>query len=563
VRPADLKLAVFLLSLAATACGGAAPPAGTADPDTAIVARGGAPLFKGLGEYTRKITTSDPGAQRYFDQGMVMSFGFNHAEAIRAFRAAQKLDPNCAMCFWGEALATGPNINVTVKGKAVMSPADRVAAYKAAEQAVKLKGSATPIEQALIDAQAVRYDGSETSDREPQDKAYAEAMKAVVARFPEDDDAAAIYAEAWMNTMPWDYWSPTGEPKPATVEVINSLERIIARSPRHPLALHLYIHAVEASKNPGRAEKAADTLLALVPKSGHLVHMPAHTYWRIGRYHDASEANVKAAAVDEEYIAQCKAQGFYPAMYYPHNIHFLWAASSMEGRSAVAIEAAEKVAANVRLEQIKEFPAVEFFKTIPTVARVQFGKWDDVLAMPMPDASLDYATAMQHYARGIAFARKGDLAAARKERATLVPMKKTKKVMTIDANDYPAVALLEIADTLLQGEIAQAAGTPAAAINYFRRAVDLQDKLPYTEPPFWYYPTRQSLGAALLAAKRNAEAEAVYRKDLEAYPHNGWSMFGLAQSLDAQGKKTEADEARKLFDHIWSGADVKLAGSRM
>lgn len=559
-----LRTAVVVLAVAAvSACSTGTPPAPAPDPDAAIVARAGAPLFKGLGDYNRPITTKDPAAQRYFNQGMVMAFGFNHAEAIRAFRAAQRLDPSCAMCFWGEALATGPNINVTSKGKAIMSPADRVAAHKAAQQAVALKASASDVEKALIDAQAVRYDGNETSDRDPLDRAYAEAMKTVVDRFPADDDAAAIYAEAWMNTMPWDYWSAQGEPKPATVEVVNALERIIGRSPTHPLALHLYIHAVEASPAPGRAEKAADTLLSLVPNSGHLVHMPAHTYWRVGRYHDASEANVKAAAVDEAYIAQCKAQGFYPAMYYPHNIHFLWAASSMEGRSAVAIEAAEKLAANVRLEQIKEFPAVEFFKTIPTVARVTFGRWDEILAAPMPDASLDYVTAIQHYARGIAFARKSDLASARQERAALVPLKKTQKVMTIDANDYPAVALLEMADTLLQGEIAMAAGTTAAAIGHFRRAVALQDQLPYTEPPFWYYPTRQSLGVALLTAKRAAEAEAVYRRDLELYPHNGWSMFGLIQSLDAQGKTVEARELRKMFEHVWSRADVKLSASRM
>jgi tetratricopeptide (TPR) repeat protein len=291
--------------------------------------------------------------------------------------------------------------------------------------------------------------------------------------------------------------------------------------------------------------------------------MPAHTYWRVGRYHDASEANVKAAAVDETYIAQCNAQGFYPAMYYPHNIHFLWAASSMEGRSKVAIEAARKVAANVRIEQIKEFPAVEFFKTIPLLALVQFGRWDDVLAEPMADASLDYATAIQQYARGVAYARKGDLASARKARAALVALENTAKVLVINDNDYPAKALLEIADTLLQGEIASAAGQLPAAIQHFRRAVSLQDALPYTEPPFWYYPTRQSLGAALLAAKRHAEAEAVYRKDLEAYPHNGWSLFGLAQSLEGQGKTAEAADARKMFEHTWAKADVKLTGSRL
>jgi tetratricopeptide (TPR) repeat protein len=555
------SIAVLLIGVISLAgCRTASAPAET---DAELAARAGAPLFAGMGDYHRPITTSEPAAQRYFDQGMVLAFGFNHAESIRSFRAAQRLDPSCAMCFWGEALATGPNINVTSKGKAIMSPADRVSAHAAAQRAVALKASASDVEQALIDAQAARYDGSETSDREPLDRAYATAMKAVVERFPGDDDASAIYAEAWMNTMPWNYWSEDGQPKPETVEVIAALERIIARSPRHPLALHLYIHAVEASSNPGRAEQAADTLSTLVPGSGHLVHMPAHTYWRVGRYHDASEANVRAASVDEAYIAQCNAQGFYPAMYYPHNIHFLWAASSMEGRSAVAIEAARKVAANVRIEQIQEFPTVEFFKTIPLLALVQFGKWDEVLAEPLPDPSLDYATAISHYARGSAHARKGDIAEAQKARAALVPLRDSAKVVFLDTNDYPAVTLLQIADALLQGEIAMAQGSLPEAIRHYEQAVTLQDGLPYTEPPFWYYPTRQSLGTALLKANRAADAEAIYRQDLEAYPHNGWSMFGLIQSLEAQGKTDEAREQRTMFDHVWEQADVTLTGSRL
>lgn len=530
--------------------------------DADLVARAGAPLFEGMGDYHRPITTNDAGAQRYFDQGMVLAFGFNHAEAIRSFRAAQRLDPDCAMCFWGEALATGPNINVTSGGRAIMSPESRVAAHAAAQKALSLADRVAPVERALIEAQAVRYDGSETSDRDPLDRAYAEAMRSVVQRFPDDDDAAAMYAEAWMNTMPWNYWSDDGQPRPETVEVIDALERIIARSPRHPLALHLYIHAVEASSDPGRAETAADTLLTLVPGSGHLVHMPAHTYWRVGRYHDAAEANVRAAAVDEQYIAQCNAQGFYPALYYPHNIHFLWAASSMEGRSAVAIDAARRVAANVRIEQMREFPTVEFFRTIPLLALTQFGRWDEILAEPMPDASLRYATAIARYARGVALARKGDLAAARRERDQLVPLRDTTEILFLDTNDYPAVTLLQIADALLEGEIAMAAGSVDAAVGHFERAVALQDGLPYMEPPFWYYPTRQSLGAALLAAGRAGEAEAVYRRDLEDYPHNGWSMFGLAESLAAQGRTDEAAEVREMFTHVWARADVELTGSR-
>ena len=556
---------VLVLPLLLALCAGCtrSAPADPAADEAALVKRAGAPLFKGMGDYHRPITTRDAGAQRYFDQGMVLAFGFNHAEAIRSFRAAQKLDPQCAMCVWGEALATGPNINVTSKGKAIMSPADRKAAYAAAQKAISLQANASDVERALMAALATRYDGKEDSDRDPQDRAYAAAMKSVVERFPKDDDAAAMYAEAWMNTMPWDYWSASGQPKPETVEVLNALERIIARSPRHPLALHLYIHATEASKTPGLAEKAADTLATLVPGAGHLVHMPAHTYWRVGRYHDASEVNVKAAAVDESYIKQCNAQGFYPAAYYPHNIHFLWAASTMEGRSQVALEAARKVAANVRLEQIKDFPTVEYFKTIPLVGLVQFGRWQEILNEPAPDAGLDYFAAIRHYARGVALARTGKLADARAERAALVPLRDSVKVTFLDTNDLPATTLLKIADALLQGEIALAENSTGAAIRHFEAAVNTQDSLPYMEPPFWYYPTRQSLGATLMRAKRFADAEAVYRKDLEGYPHNGWSMFGLAQSLDAQGRTKEAAEVREMFGHVWARADVTLTASRM
>jgi tetratricopeptide (TPR) repeat protein len=291
--------------------------------------------------------------------------------------------------------------------------------------------------------------------------------------------------------------------------------------------------------------------------------MPAHIYWRVGRYHDASEANVRAAAVDEDYIAQCNAQGFYPAMYYPHNIHFLWAASSMEGRSAVAIEAARKVAANIRLEQIAEFPSVEFFHTIPLLALTQFGQWDQVLAEPAPREDLHYSNAIWRYARAVALANQGNVAAARAEHAALARYHDSPQIDFLVTMAYPAEALLRIADALALGEIALAAGDLDAAIGHFERAVAIQDGLPYMEPPFWYYPTRQSLGLALLRADRAAEAEAVYRRDLADHPHNGWSLYGLAQSLEAQGKAAEAAAARERFEHAWSLADVTLPASRL
>ena len=426
-----------------------------------------------------------------------------------------------------------------------------------------MKVNATESEQALIEALETRYSADFNAAREPQDIAYAEAMGAYVDAHPLDDDAAAMFAEAWMNTMPWDYWSADGEPKPDTVKVINALETILARSPNHPLALHLYLHAVEASADAARAEDEADRLYTLVPGSGHLVHMPAHIFWRVGRYDDAAQANVQAAKVDEAYIAQCNAQGFYPALYYPHNIHFLWAAASMSGQSALAIETAQKLADNVRIEQIKQFPTIEFFKTVPMLAHVQFGKWEDILALEAPSADLDYSNAIWHYARGVAQARTGHPDLASTEQAQLANAKDTVQIQFMDTNDYPASLLLNIADKLLLGEIAAASGDNGTAIDLFSEAVALQDSLPYTEPPFWYYPTRQSLGEALMKAERYADAEEVYRNDLKEYPHNGWSMAGLASALEAQGETEEAMHLRHHFKDVWAKADVEIASSRL
>jgi len=529
----------------------------------AIIAKAGAPLFDDMGTHQHPITTKVPAAQLYFDQGLILAFGFNHAESIRSFQAAQRLDPDCAMCFWGEALATGPNINVTSNGKAVMSTVERQSAYAALQKALALKANVSMAEQDYIDALAARYNGKPESDRTILDIAYANSMRELANKYPEDDDAAVLFAEALMNTMPWDYWLDLEQPKPATVEVIATLESVMQRHPKHPLALHLYIHTVEASNQPGRAEIAADTLANLVPGSGHLVHMPAHIYWRVGRYNDAVKANIQASAVDEEYIAQCNAQGFYPALYYPHNIHFLWAASSMMGNSKLAIESARKVAVNVRLEMIEQFPTVEFFKTIPILALTQFGHWDEILAEPLPPPKLQYSNAIQHYARGVALVRKNDLVAAQAELEALQPLMDSDVIHTLDGSDYPASVLLSIADKLLQGEIALAKGKGAQAIGLFTQAVLEQDTLPYTEPPFWYYPTRQSLGQALVQAGDFINAELVYRKDLEAYPKNGWSMFGLIQSLEAQGKQEEADTVKQMFEIVWGMADIKLESSRL
>ena len=550
----------FLGSLALVGCGGAADVQSEAEPAQSLAQRAGAPLFEGMGDYHMPITTADPDAQRYFDQGMVLAFGFNHAESIRSFRAAQTLDPTCAMCFWGEALATGPNINVTSNGKAIMSPAERTDARAAIDQALALTDGVTPKERDWIQALDQRYDGQADTPRDPLDRAWADALAEMAARYPDDTTVASVYAEALMNTMPWDYWGPNGEAKPDTQAVIASLEAVMEADPGHPLALHLYIHALEASSNAAKAEAAADRLANLVPGSGHLVHMPSHIYFRVGRYQDSALANIRAAEVDEAYIAQCNAQGFYPALYYPHNIHFLWASATMQGQSALSLDSARRVVANVRVEQVEQFPTIQFFRTVPMLSLVRFAKWEEILAEPEPYEPFAFARAIWHYGRGVAHAALGDAAAALIELAEIEALEPQVDEIFM-GNVYPARDLLEIAKSLLRGEMAYRAGDAANAVLAFEEAVTLQDALPYTEPPFWYYPTRQSLGAALLASDRVAEAQAVFEADLEQYPMNGWSMFGLAEALRRQGDEAGAEQITARFETVWQFADVSLATS--
>ena len=550
----------LLVSVVLTGCGGETDSQSSADRAQSLAQRAGAPLFEGMGDYHMPITTADPDAQRYFDQGMVLAFGFNHAESIRSFRAAQTLDPTCAMCFWGEALATGPNINVTSNGKAIMAPAERASARAAIDQALTLMDGVTPKEQDWIRALDQRYDGQADTPRDPLDRAWADALAEMAARYPDDTTVASVYAEALMNTMPWDYWGPDGEAKPDTQAVIASLEAVMAADPDHPLALHLYIHALEASSNAARAEAAADRLANLVPGSGHLVHMPSHIYFRVGRYQDSAMANIRAAEVDEAYIAQCNAQGFYPALYYPHNIHFLWASATMQGQSALSLDSARRVVANVRVEQVEQFPTIQFFRTVPMLSLVRFARWEEILVEPEPYEPFAFARAIWHYGRGVAHAALGDPEAALIELAAIEQLEPEVDEIFM-GNVYPARDLLGIAKALLAGEIAYRAGDAASAVLAFEEAVALQDALPYTEPPFWYYPTRQSLGAALLASDRAAEAQAVFEKDLEQYPMNGWSMFGLAESLRRQGDKAGAEQAMARFETVWQFADVSLATS--
>ena len=555
-----IRLLGLLGSVALTGCGGETGSQSGADPMQSLAQRAGAPLFEGMGDYHMPITTADPDAQRYFDQGMVLAFGFNHAESIRSFRAAQTLDPTCAMCFWGEALATGPNINVTSNGKAIMAPAERASARAAIDQALALIDGVTLKEQDWIKALDQRYDGQGDTPRDPLDRAWADALADMAARYPDDTTVASVYAEALMNTMPWDYWGPDGEAKPDTQAVIASLEAVMAADPDHPLALHLYIHALEASSNAKKAEPAADRLADLVPGSGHLVHMPSHIYFRVGRYQDSALANIRAAEVDEAYIAQCNAQGFYPALYYPHNIHFLWASSTMQGQSALSLDSARRVVANVRVEQVEQFPTIQFFRTVPMLSLVRFARWEEILVEPEPYEPFAFARAIWHYGRGVAHAALGDPKAALIELAAIEQLEPQVDEIFM-GNVYPARDLLEIAKALLIGEMAYRSGDAASAVLAFEEAVAMQDALPYTEPPFWYYPTRQSLGAALLASDRVAEAQAVFERDLEQYPMNGWSMFGLAEALRRQGDDAGAGKVAARFETVWQFADVELTSS--
>ncbi|MEL0138428.1 MAG: tetratricopeptide repeat protein, partial [Halieaceae bacterium] len=482
------------------------------------------------------------------------------AESIRSFRAAQKLDPSCAMCFWGEALATGPNINVTSNGKAIMAPAERLSARAATDKALQLLDSVTAKERDWILALDQRYDGKADTAREPLDRAWANALAVMAERYPDDSTVASVYAEALMNTMPWDYWGPNGEAKPDTQAVIANLERVIAADPSHPLALHLYIHALEASSSAVKAERAADLLADLVPGSGHLVHMPSHIYFRVGRYQDSALVNIRAAEVDEAYIAQCNAQGFYPALYYPHNIHFLWASATMQGQSQLSLDSARRVVANVRIKQVEEFPTIQFFRTVPILSMVRFARWEELLVEPEPHAPFAFARAIWHYGRGVALAATHRTDDAMKELAAMTALEPSVDEIFM-GNVYPAKDLLSIAKALLLGEVAYRQGDAIQAITRFTEAVALQDALPYTEPPFWYYPTRQSLGAALLAAGRAAEARQVFEDDLQQYPMNGWSMFGLAQAMMEEGDLSAAGEVLEKFERVWQFADVELTTS--
>jgi tetratricopeptide (TPR) repeat protein len=513
-----------------------------------------APRLQKLGSHTFPVTTKDRQAQLFMNQGLNLSYAFNHAEAGRAYREAARLDPNLAMAYWGEALALGPNIN------APMDPASEPKALEAIQKAAALRAHASPREQALIDALKYRYSGK-PEERTANDVAYADAMRKVHLQFPDDDDIAMLYVESVMDLRPWGYWTRDGTPYDRTSEVVALTEKVIAKSPNHPGALHLYIHLMEAYQ-ADKAEIAADRLLTLMPAAGHMVHMPAHIYQRVGRYADAQKSNEMAIAADEDYISQCRAQGLYPMAYYPHNLHFLWFASTAEGNSKMAIAAARKAASRVDDETLKAVPLLAGFRVVPYYALTRFGKWDEMLREAEPPASSVYLTGMWHYARGTAFLGKGQTSDAEQEFAKLNALMPDKSLDQPLFSPNTARAILTIAQEVLAGELDASKKNYDAAIPHLERAVRLEDALVYTEPAEFHYPPRLSLGAILLGAGRPAEAETVYWEDLRRNKENGWALFGLMQALKAQGKNADAALVEARLKKAWARADVTLTASR-
>jgi tetratricopeptide (TPR) repeat protein len=518
-----------------------------------------APLFDDLGNHHHEVTTSSETAQRYFDQGLRLAFAFNHAEAARSFREAARLDPDCAMCWWGVSLVLGPNYN------AAMPPEDVAEAWGSIQKARAVAGKVSERERGYVEALAKRYAEGPPEDRKPLDVAYSKAMRDLARRYPDDLDAATLFAESLMDLHPWNLYDKDGKERPWTREIVGTLESVLKRAPEHPGAIHFYIHATEASRTPERAEKFADRLAGLMPGAGHIVHMPSHTYLRIGRYHDAFEINVRAAKADDSYVAQCRAQGLYPLAYVPHNVHFQLAAASMEGKSAEALRAADETNRKTDHGRMREqgMGALQHFSLMPLYARARFGRWEEILKWPAPSKDLLYPTGTWHYGRGLAYARTRRSDEAERELAEVKRILDgggLEQVTIWDVNR--ASQLLRIAVEVLSGEIAAARGEADKAIARLREGVRLEEELAYQEPPDWYYPVRHSLGAVLLAGGRAAEAEAVYRQDLERHPENGWSLFGLAKSLEMQGKRAEAAAAGARFKKAWAHADVALTASR-
>lgn len=512
------------------------------------------PLFNNLGTLHHPITTTSSEAQQYFDQGLRLVYAFNHEEAILAFEEAARLDPSAAMAYWGLALASGPNIN------AAMNKAAERRAWDAAQKAHSHRARASAAEQAYIDAISTRYDPNGHA-RKALDKAYADAMRSVWRQLPNDPDAGVLFAEALMDLRPWDLWTVDGRPKPGTEEIVSTLESILARFPEHPGACHYYIHSVEASPTPERAVTCAERLPGLMPGAGHLVHMPAHIYIRLGRYHEAAERNAHAADVDRNYLAGRKLNGDYADGYYTHNLHFLWASLAMEGRGTEALKVARQLAGTITEDEARKDSWKKLYLPTPLWSMIRFGQWDDLLRAPPPPKPLHLQQGIWRLGRGMALAVSGRLPGAEGEHVVLAGIAKR-----FGRDRTPAEkterTLLKIAERLLAGELAMHRHKYDEGIASFTDAVKLEEDLPYNEPPFWPIPIRHYLGAALLRAGQPGKAEVVYRADLAKNPRNGWAQFGLMQCLRAQRKGREADAVEEQWKQAWEHADVTLTASR-
>ncbi|MGH8063127.1 MAG: tetratricopeptide repeat protein, partial [Pseudoxanthomonas sp.] len=552
-RSLFLPLLAILAATLPTGCDSVPKAASAAAPTTTTAA---VPLFDSFGDLHRDIDSKVPAAQRYFDQGLRMAYGFNHEAAGRAFAEAARLDPRCAMCVWGQALVLGPNINLP------MDPALAKDASALAQRAASLAANAQPADRALIEALQLRYADPAPEDRKPLDRAYADAMARVVTQFPGDDDAATLYAESLMDLSPWAYWEKDGAPAQFTPRLIGELERVLARNPRHIGAMHYYIHATEASPAPERALPYADALATLAPGSGHLVHMPAHTYIRVGRYHDATLTNFSATTADKEFLAVCRgSNGVYPLGYVPHNWHFATMTTGLTGSRTLALQAATQTANRADRAAMGQ-PPMEFmqqFVVAPLLTQVRFGDWDAILADAATPPELPYPAAIRHFSRGMAHARKGALVEATREADALHAIAldtAMAKVSFFDINHADGV--LRIADALLRGELLRAQGKPAQAIAALREAAAAEDALAYNEPADWPLPVRPYLGAALLETGDAKGAAEAFGQDLKTYPENGWSLFGLAQAQQQLGQADAARETLRRQAVAWQWADAPL-----
>ncbi|MDC6352011.1 hypothetical protein PP178_10635 [Zeaxanthinibacter sp. PT1] len=515
-----------------------------------------APLFENLGDHHFPISTNSERAQVFFDQGLRLTYGFNHAEAHRSFMEAARLDPEAAMAYWGQAYALGPNINDPLPDET-----RKLEAFKAIKKAKELYENNSEIEKDLINALDQRFSENLTQSVAELNDNYFRAMREVAKKHSGSAEIQTLLAAAAMDTNPWNYWDKNGQPNAHMAEAKNSLEKAIALNPAHPGAHHYYIHLMELP-SPDMAEDSADILGGLMPAAGHMVHMPSHIYIRVGRYADAVAANQKAIEADEDYISQCYSQGLYPLAYYPHNIHFLWSAASLIGASEIAIDAARKTAEKVPQGQLAALPFLQDFAATPLLAHVRFGKWNQILTYPAPDPSIKHLGLVRHYARGMAFIRKNNAAEAEQELDAIESMLQDAELDTLVAVAHNSSRkIAEVAFEVISGELAALEGEYSKAVEHLRKAVALEEQLTYTEPSAWHIPPRQNLGALLLNMEKFREAEVVYREDLEKVRQNGWSLRGLERSLRLQGKQAEADLIQKEFEKKWAEADLKINSS--